>query len=129
MMSLKISLKSIPLYIILYFSFNRCHDELKLDAHPGFSTRCVHGGQEPDPVHGGVMTSISLSSTFAQRSPGELYSKFDYARCGNPTREVFEKLMAECEYAKYGLAFSSGCAAMTCILLLLSSGDHVIFIL
>jgi len=34
--------------------------------------------------------------------------------------------MAEVDYAQYGLSFSSGCAAMTCILLLLSTGDHVV---
>lgn len=37
----------------------------------GFGTRCIHGGQIPDPVTGAVTTPISLSSTFAQRAPGE----------------------------------------------------------
>lgn len=104
----------------------RTGKEVQIEHHPGFSTKCVHGGQEPDPIHGALMTPISLSSTFAQKSPGVLYSQFDYSRCGNPTRDVFEKLIAECEYGKHGLAFSSGCAAMTCILLLLNTGDHVI---
>lgn len=94
--------------------------------HKGFSTTAIHCGQEPDPVTGSVNVPINLSTTYAQRFPGEPIGPYDYSRCGNPTREAFEKAMAGVEYAKYGLAFSSGCAAMTCILLLLKHGDHVI---
>lgn len=94
--------------------------------HQGFSTKAIHVGQEPDPISGGVTTSINLSTTFAQKYPGEPYGPYDYARCGNPTRTAFEKAIAAVEYGKHGMAFSSGCAAMTCILFLLSKGDHVI---
>jgi cystathionine gamma-lyase len=34
--------------------------------------------------------------------------------------------MAGLEYAQYGFAFSSGCAAMTCVCLTLQAGDHII---
>ena len=94
--------------------------------HKGFSTTAIHCGQEPDPVTGGVNVPINLSTTYAQKYPGEPIGPYDYARCGNPTREAFEKALAGVEYAKYGMAFSSGCAALTCILLLLKQGDHVI---
>jgi cystathionine gamma-lyase len=94
--------------------------------HVGFSTKAIHCGQEPDPISGGVNVAINLSTTFAQKFPGEPYGPYDYARCGNPTRDAFEKAMAGVEYAKYGMAFSSGCAAMTCVLLMFSQGDHVI---
>ncbi|GAH33594.1 unnamed protein product, partial [marine sediment metagenome] len=40
------------------------------DAGHRLETLCIHAGQEPDPVHGAVMTPIVLSSTFAQKSPG-----------------------------------------------------------
>ena len=43
-----------------------------------------------------------MTSTFAQKGIGELYSKFDYARCGNPTRDVLERLIAALEYNTYG---------------------------
>jgi cystathionine gamma-lyase len=92
----------------------------------GFSTRAVHYGQHPDPVHGGLVTSISLSTTFAQRSPAEPYGAYDYSRCGNPTREAFEKCMASLEKAKYGLAFSSGCGTTITVTHLLKSGEHMI---
>jgi cystathionine gamma-lyase len=94
--------------------------------HKGFSTKAIHCGQEPDPVTGGVNVAINTSTTFAQRLPGEPIGPYDYARCGHPTREAFEKAMAGVEYGKFGMAFSSGCAAMTCVLLLLNHGDHVI---
>jgi len=92
----------------------------------GISTTCIHGGQGPDPETGAVIRPISLSSTFVQKSPGN--AKYEYSRSGNPTREQFEKLVAECEGGKYGLAFASGSATTVTILNLLQSGDHVISI-
>lgn len=57
-------------------------------SHPTFATKTIHAGQHPEPIHGSINVPIHLSSTFAQKAPGELYSHFDYSRCGNPTREV-----------------------------------------
>jgi cystathionine beta-lyase/cystathionine gamma-synthase len=88
-------------------------------------TLCIHAGQEPDPVHGAVMTPIVLSSTFAQDGPGA-HKGFDYSRAGNPTRDTLEACLAALEGAKHGIAFGSGCAATTSILLALKSGDHVL---
>ncbi len=34
--------------------------------------------------------------------------------------------MASLEYGKYGMAFSSGCAAMTCVILSFKAGDHLL---
>jgi cystathionine beta-lyase/cystathionine gamma-synthase len=31
----------------------------------GFSTKAIHSGNNPDPLNGGVVPSIDLSSTFA----------------------------------------------------------------
>jgi cystathionine gamma-lyase len=95
--------------------------------HRGFGTNAIHAGQEPDPVSGGVSTPINLSSTYAQKFPGEPFGKYDYSRCGHPTREAFEIALAAAEHGKYGMAFSSGCAATTCIVqTILGVGDHVI---
>jgi len=88
-------------------------------------TLCIHAGQHPDPVHGAVMTPIVLSSTFAQDGPGH-HKGFDYSRAGNPTRDALEGCYAALEGAKHGIAFGSGCAATTTMLLLLKSGDHVL---
>ena len=88
-------------------------------------TLCIHAGQHPDPVHGAVMTPIVLSSTFAQDGPGG-YKDFDYSRAGNPTRQALEGCLAGLEGATHAIAFGSGCAATTTILLMLKSGDHVL---
>jgi cystathionine gamma-lyase len=88
-------------------------------------TLCIHAGQQPDPIHGAVMTPIVLSSTFAQDGPGG-YKDYDYSRAGNPTRTALEGCLAALEGAAHGVAFGSGCAATTAILLGLKSGDHVL---
>jgi cystathionine beta-lyase/cystathionine gamma-synthase len=90
-----------------------------------FDSLCIHGGQAPDPVSGAVMTPIVLSSTFAQKGPGE-YERYDYSRAGNPTRDTLEACLASLEGATHAVTYGSGCAATTSILLLLKSGDHVL---
>jgi cystathionine gamma-lyase len=72
-----------------------------------------------------VMAPIVMSSTFSQESPGQ-HKGYDYSRAGNPTRSSLEACYAALENAKHGVAFGSGCAATTALLLTLSSGDHVL---
>ena len=86
---------------------------------------CIHTEQEPDPNTKTVMTPIVLASTFAQERPG-VHKGYDYARAGNPTRAALEACLAALEGAKHGVAFGSGCGAMTTLLLTLKSGDHVL---
>ena len=88
-------------------------------------TLCIHAGQDPDPISGAVMTPIVLSSTFVQDGPGA-HKGWDYSRAGNPTRDALEACLAALEGAKHGVAFGSGCAATTALLLTLKSGDHVL---
>src|SRR5579864_437757 len=92
--------------------------------HASIDTLCIHAGQEPDPLSGAVMTPIVLSSTFAQDGPG-VHKGYDYSRAGNPTRTALEDCFAALEGAKHGIAFGSGCATTTAVLMLLKSGDHV----
>ena len=91
-----------------------------------FSTNSIHFGQEPEKVFGSINMPIHLSSTFAQRSPGVLYNKFDYTRAGNPTVDALEKCLAKLDCAKYGIMFSSGCAAISALISILSYGDVVV---
>src|SRR4051812_6428416 len=88
-------------------------------------TLAIHAGQAPDPTTGAVMPPIVLSSTFAQDGPGK-HKGFEYARTGNPTRQSLEQCLAALEGARHGLAFASGCAAMTTLLSTLRPGDHVV---
>jgi cystathionine gamma-lyase len=94
---------------------------------PGSSleTLCIHAGQEPDATSGAVMAPIVLSTTFAQDGPGA-HKGYDYSRAGNPTRAALEACLASLEGAEHGIAFGSGCAATTAVLLTLKSGDHVL---
>jgi cystathionine beta-lyase/cystathionine gamma-synthase len=71
------------------------------------------------------MTPIVLASTFAQDGPG-VHKGYDYSRAGNPTRSALEGCLAALEGAAHAIAFGSGCAATTAILLTLKSGDHVL---
>ena len=91
----------------------------------GFGTRAVHGGQQPDPSTGAVMTPIYQTSTFAQSAPGE-HQGHEYARVTNPTRTALEGNLASLEGAAHGIAFSSGVAGIDAILKSLRPGDHVI---
>jgi len=91
----------------------------------GFGTRAIHAGQEPDTVTGAIIPPISLSSTFAQSSPG-VNKGFEYSRTGNPTRQALENNIANVENGKYGLAFASGSATLQTITASLNSGDHIL---
>lgn len=92
----------------------------------GLATRALHVGQGPDPSTGAVVVPIHLATTFAQESPGR-HKGFEYSRSGNPTRGNLEECLASLEGARHGLAFSSGLAATTTVMLLLDPGDHVVF--
>jgi cystathionine beta-lyase/cystathionine gamma-synthase len=91
----------------------------------GFSTKAVHAGQEPDVSTGSVSVPIYLTSTYAQETPG-VTKGFEYSRTGNPTRQALERSIASLENAKFGLAFSSGMAAISTIGNLLRSGDRIL---
>ncbi len=91
----------------------------------GFATRAIHAGQEPDSATGAVIVPIYQTSTFAQEDVG-VQKGYEYARSGNPTRAALETALAALDGGKYGLAFASGLAAETTVMLLLSAGDHVI---
>ena len=90
-----------------------------------FSTRAIHAGQDPDPVTGSVTVPVYLTSTYQQPGPGK-EGKYVYSRTANPTRTALEECLASLEVGRYGLAFSSGMAATTTILLSLRKGDHVV---
>ena len=91
----------------------------------GFETRAIHAGQKADPTTGAVMMPIYTSSTYEQESPG-VHKGFDYSSSINPTRKAFEECIASLENGEVGFGFSSGVAAISACVELLSPGDHVI---
>jgi cystathionine gamma-lyase len=91
----------------------------------GFGTRAIHAGQRPDPTTGAIMPPIYQTSTYVQPELGR-HLGYEYARVQNPTREALEGNVASLEGGKHGIAFSSGLAAIECVVKLLSAGDHVV---
>ena len=90
-----------------------------------FATRVIHAGQHPDPSTGAIMPPIYATSTYVQKSPGE-HQGYEYSRTQNPTRQAFERCVADLESGTHGFAFSSGMAAIGTVLELLDSGSHII---
>jgi len=91
----------------------------------GFSTDCIHAGQEPEPETGAVTIPIFQTSTYVQPELGR-HKGYEYARTKNPTRSAVEANLAALERGKYGFCFASGMSATDTVLRLLSSGDHVL---
>ncbi len=91
----------------------------------GLETLAIHGGLEPDPTTGAVMTPIYQTSTFAFVEPGVSHG-YEYTRVSNPTRTALEQNVALLEGAKFGHAFASGVAAVCALLHTLRAGDHIV---
>lgn len=90
-----------------------------------FDTISVHGGVEPEPHTGAIMTPIYQTSTFVQSAPGQ-HSGYEYSRSDNPTRTALQASIAALEGGQHGLVFASGLAAIDTVLRLFKPGDHVI---
>ena len=88
-----------------------------------FETLSIHAGQRPDPSTGAVMTPIYQTSTYVQEGVGK-HLGYEYSRTGNPTRSALEACLAALEGGRFGLAFSSGMAAIDAVLRLVEPGDH-----
>ncbi len=98
---------------------------MSAEATPGFSTRAIHAGQEPDPTTGAVAVPIYQTSTYAQDAVGK-HRGYEYSRTANPTRAALETCVAALEGGAHGLAFASGMAAEAAVMQLLKPGDHTV---
>src|SRR3972149_4225294 len=87
----------------------------KLIHHPG--STCEHTGAVNFPIY--------QVSTFKQDGVGR-NKGYDYSRTRNPTRDVLESYIASLEGGEFGIAFSSGMAAISGCMMLLRAGEHVI---
>ncbi|HXU10698.1 MAG TPA: PLP-dependent aspartate aminotransferase family protein [Candidatus Binatia bacterium] len=91
----------------------------------GIRTDAIHAGVRPDPTTGSVMTPIYQTSTYVYESPGKS-TGYDYARTINPTRSALEENLKVLEGGRAAYAFASGMAAISAVMTLLKSGDHVV---
>ncbi|HET7581021.1 MAG TPA: bifunctional cystathionine gamma-lyase/homocysteine desulfhydrase [Bacillales bacterium] len=88
-------------------------------------TKLIHGGITGDEQTGAVSVPIYQVSTYKEDAPGK-HRGYEYSRTGNPTRHALEELVKELENGYAGYAFGSGMAAITSIMMLFNSGDHIV---
>lgn len=99
-----------------------------------FETDVIHKGYNSSEHDGSLVAPIYQTSTFtfdsaeigekrfAGTEPGYIYS-----RLGNPTVKILEDRMATLEHGEAGLAFSSGMAAVSAVLVALTkANDHIL---
>ncbi|MBT7816910.1 MAG: PLP-dependent transferase, partial [Polaribacter sp.] len=90
-----------------------------------FNTKTIQGGQKHEEATGSVIPPIFQTSTYKQSSFG-VAQEYNYSRGANPTRTALEDSFASIENGTHGFAFSSGLAAIDCVLRTLNPGDEVI---
>jgi len=89
------------------------------------NTRLLHNYPVIDEATGAASIAIHQTSTFHQADIAQ-QQDYTYTRFGNPTVSCLEECIAALEQARYGLAFSSGMAAINAVLFLLKQGDHLV---
>ncbi len=92
---------------------------------PGFATRAIHSGQEPDPLTGAVSVPIYPTSTYVQEELGK-NKGYEYSRVSNPTRDRLEQNLAALEGGVAARVFASGMAATNAICTMFKAGDHIV---
>src|SRR6266404_2272344 len=95
------------------------------DTQPGFATRAIHAGQQPDPETGAVTVPIYPTSTYVQQELGK-NKGYEYARVSNPTRTRLQENLTALEGGIASRVFASGMAAINAICTMYKSGDHVV---
>jgi len=91
-----------------------------------FDTLAIHSGNEPDESTGAIAPPINLSTTFEHAPDSSTPRGFMYIRDSNPTQTRLETALAAIDSAEAALAFASGMAAASALLLALPRGAHVL---
>jgi methionine-gamma-lyase len=100
----------------------------------GVQTLAIHAGESPDPATGASAPNLVMSTTFVVGADTGFSVEgmnetdpFVYTRWGNPTIRQLEEKLAALEGAESAVAFASGMAAATALLLhTLKAGDHAV---
>ena len=100
----------------------------------GINTRAIHAGEGKQAGSTSSAPDLVMSSTFHVEREVSFSANqigddapYVYTRWANPTTDQLEEKLAVLEGAEASIAFSSGMAATTGVLLaLLSKGDHVV---
>jgi methionine-gamma-lyase len=105
-----------------------------MDKNSHFETKQIHAGYSANEHSDSLATPLYQTSTFcfpdAETGEGRFAgtdSGYVYSRLGNPTVKVLEDRIAVLENGEKGLAFGSGMAAVSAVLLgLTKTGDHIL---
>lgn len=97
-------------------------------------TTLIHQGYATESHHDSLAVPLYQTSTFAFENAEQGAKRFAgeeaggiYSRLGNPTVQVLEQRMAAIENGEGALAFGSGMAAVSTILVYLTkAGDHIL---
>lgn len=97
-------------------------------------TAVIHKGYDSAAHHDSLVTPLYQTSTYSFANAEQGEDRFAgncegniYSRLGNPTVRVLEERMMEIEGGQGALAFGSGMAAVSAILIYLTkAGDHVL---
>lgn len=99
-----------------------------------FETSVIHDGYDPKEMMGSLNAPLFQTASFVfdtaeqgeRRFLGE-EEGYIYSRLGNPTVETLEKKMAVLENGEAGMAFSSGMAAISAVLIAMTkANDHIL---
>jgi len=105
-----------------------------MDKNKRFESATIHEGYDERAMLGSLSTPLFQTSTytFPSAEKGEHRFKgeedgYIYSRLGNPTIAVLEERIATLENGECSLAFGSGMAAISSVLIALTkTGDHII---
>ena len=97
-------------------------------------TAVIHKGYSSDQHHDSLSVPLYQTSTYTFSSAEQGERRFAgeesgniYSRLGNPTVRILEERMAELENGQSALAFGSGMAAVSAVLIhVTKTGDHVL---
>lgn len=104
------------------------------DSTKNIETAIIHEGYDSAKHHDSLATPLYQTSTFSFATAEQGEDRFAgssegniYSRLGNPTVRVLEERMTKIEHGQGALAFGSGMASVSAILIYLTkSGDHVL---
>lgn len=99
-----------------------------------FETNVIHEGYDTKEMLGSLTTPLFQTSTFTFDTAEQGEARFAgeeagymYSRLGNPTVKVLEERIAALENGERGLAFASGMAAVSAVLVALTkANDHIL---
>ncbi|MDP4169011.1 MAG: PLP-dependent transferase, partial [Bacillota bacterium] len=99
-----------------------------------FETEVIHSGYSSERFEGSLTPPLFQTSTFTfdtaeqgERRFAGVEDGYIYSRLGNPTVKMLEERIAVIEKGEAALAFSSGMAAVSAIVVALTkTGDHIL---